>query len=281
MDISTASPIEIDTKLYELYRLRLDTQVRIDRAVANLHIAVGDRKHGRHWGLADRDAESKARAQAATAGFDPMRTADRVAELDAALIKRAEIGAQVEPLNAEFVRRGGWTRAFLVTNVNGHVHRTMGCTTCHSTTQFHWLPELSAKDESEIIDAAGERACTVCYPNAPVDTLRRPTRIYSPDEIEAQKARDARAAAKAEREAKRLAKALLPDGSELRVTSERLATLRSARMYLTDAYDWGVGTHPSYPVADVEKVADAVAAKEGKDRETVLAEAAKRAAKRR
>jgi hypothetical protein len=42
------------------------------------------------------------------------------------------------------------------------------CSTCHPTTRFAWLTELSGKNEDEIIDYAGYKACTVCYPKAPL-----------------------------------------------------------------------------------------------------------------
>lgn len=62
-----------------------------------------------------------------------------------------------------------WSRFFLVTNGNGHVHSSMECTTCFATTQFAWLPELSGKSEHEAVEAYGESMCTVCFPSAPTD----------------------------------------------------------------------------------------------------------------
>jgi hypothetical protein len=58
-----------------------------------------------------------------------------------------------------------------------------------------WLTDLSDHDEQEIVDLAGERACTVCYASAPVALrLDRPTQLFSEDEKAAQKAREERAA---------------------------------------------------------------------------------------
>jgi hypothetical protein len=106
---------------------------------------------------------------------------------------------EIQVLDEEWVRRGRWTRAFLVGNTNGHVHSSMHCSTCYDTTEFIWLTEYSDHAEDEIVSDAGERACTVCYPTAPVDVLSRATKIFSPTEKAAQQAREERAAAKAER----------------------------------------------------------------------------------
>lgn len=113
----------------------------------------------------------------------------------------AHVISEIEVFEAAYARRGGWTRAFLVNNSGGHVHRSLTCSTTYPTTQWLWLPDYSGHDEGEIVEAAGERACTVCYPSAPVEVLSRPTRIFTPDEIEAAKQREQRAAQKAAREA--------------------------------------------------------------------------------
>lgn len=70
-------------------------------------------------------------------------------------------------LEAEFERRGGWLRYFLVTNPGGHVHRGMECTSCYDTTEYRWLVELADCDEAQMIEQYGMAACTVCFPNAP------------------------------------------------------------------------------------------------------------------
>ena len=92
-----------------------------------------------------------------------------------------------------------WTRAFLVTNSNGHVHKDMNCNTCFATTRYQWLVQYSNDDEKTIVEDAGQDACTVCYPSAPADVLNRPSRIVTEDKI-------AKAKAKAEREEKKAAR---------------------------------------------------------------------------
>jgi hypothetical protein len=92
-----------------------------------------------------------------------------------------------------------WTRAFLVINSNGHVHSSMDCSTCFSTTRYNWLVQYSNDDETTIVSDAGQDACTVCYPSAPADVLNRPSVIVTADKI-------AKAEAKVIRDAKREAK---------------------------------------------------------------------------
>lgn len=112
---------------------------------------------------------------------DVLDTAEaKVVELQA---KLPALKAEAAPFEDEFDRRGGWTRAFLVNNSNGHVHSNMRCSTCYITTQFMWLIDYSGKNEDQVVEDAGMRACTVCYPSAPVDVLARPTKIFgSPEE---------------------------------------------------------------------------------------------------
>lgn len=127
--------------------------------------------------------------------------------LAAAEQRAAEARAEAEPYEAEFFRRGGWRRYFLVTNNNGHVHNGMNCSTCFRDTQFAWLVDLAARTEEEMVAEFGEMACTVCFPSAPTmkgfgDGTSAVARATAAE-------KEARAAAKAEREAKKAAKMLV------------------------------------------------------------------------
>ncbi|WP_086667058.1 hypothetical protein [Lentzea kentuckyensis] len=118
--------------------------------------------------------------------------------------------AAAMPFEQEFTRRGGWTRAWLVLNTGGHVHRTTACRTCFPTTKFAWLTHLSGRDEVEIVDLAGKAACTECYPSAPVEVRNQPSRIKTSEQLAQSAGREQRARAKA-------AKAISsPDGTPLR-----------------------------------------------------------------
>jgi hypothetical protein len=118
---------------------------------------------------------------------------------------------------AEYERRGRWTRAFIVRNGNGHIHKTMNCSTCYPTTSFGWLTDYSGKNEAGVIEDAGEKACTVCYPDAPVEVRNRPSKIEDPElrekRIERENAKLARDAKKA------LTGITTPDGEPLHIES--------------------------------------------------------------
>lgn len=76
--------------------------------------------------------------------------------------------AEAAPDEAEYNEKQ-WSRFFLVTNSNGHIHSSMNCSTCHITTAFAWLPDLSGLTEKDAVDAHGPHLCTVCFPSAPVE----------------------------------------------------------------------------------------------------------------
>ena len=227
MSTRIQNPIEIDTALADLYAQEAKAQQALSNAWDVLHYAVDDTRglqRGQRsvWYLSNHDAEEKASRMAdEVIGFGPRRcisALDRVFKVRDMLTRIRE---QAAPLNAEFTRRGGWTRAFLVQNAGGHVHSSMHCSTCFPTTQFSWMTTYSGRAETAIVEDAGERACTVCYPSAPVSVLSRPTKMFGPDEIVAQQARDERSVAKVAREQTKIAKALTTDGSEFVVEYDR------------------------------------------------------------
>lgn len=183
-----------------------------------------------------------------------------------------------------------WSRFFLVANVGGHIHRSFDCSTCYETTRYKSLPHLSGLTDADAVEDQGEGLCSVCFPDAPSEWTNGTLKSV-------RKAADVRAAEKAERAAKKLAKALRPNGEDLVVNPgerfpTRLSTIAAAKSWLTDAYDWNSGYprtnsdgtvddhHPSYPPAAVEQVAQALAARIGETVEDVKAAALKRAQKR-
>lgn len=185
--------------------------------------------------------------------------------------------AEQRALEAQYT---GWSRFFLVTNSNGHIHSSLNCHTCFATTTYRWVTSLSGQSEAETVAELGEILCSVCYPSAPVAWTTGVAKAT-------QTARSERDAKKAAAAAKKAEKALLPDGSDLRVTYDRIGTLAAAKMWLTDCAMWTAWSasegrrHPSYSIEDEQKVAEAVAAKTGETVAEVLAAAAKRAAKRK
>lgn len=265
MDLTTATPVEVDTALSAIYD-------RLATPTARLQAARKDHA----WAV-----KTLAAPRTYLTQDDVDKRAASVARLQA---ECEAILAECDPLDAEFDRRGGWTRAFLVLASNGHIHRSMHCGTCFPTTQYGWLPSLSGHDEAEIVDAAGADACTVCYPSAPVESLSRPRTILHHTEEAAQAARDEKAAKAAAKAASKAAKALHVDLRPYGVTGydSRLETLAAAKQWLTDSIGWNSnGTHPSYPLAAVEAVAIAVAGKIDSTPDVEMDAARKRYAKRR
>ncbi|ASR85924.1 hypothetical protein SEA_PEANAM_40 [Mycobacterium phage Peanam] len=197
----------------------------------------------------------------------------------AELERRLQLVRQREAqLNEVFAERGGWQRAFLVNNTGGHVHRTMGCSTCFATTQFQWLTDESGKDEAAIVEAAGELACTVCYPSAPVEVLSRPGTIRRADQIE----REQRAAERAAKNAEKAAAAVVsPATGDVLYKTERAAknaVLAAANDALLFEMD-----HPSLGEWQRDALAaiDGLVAKGVVEREAFVAEVALKAAKKR
>lgn len=208
-DLTTQTPVEIDRFLSENYQEQVKLQFRIASDARHL-----ERVKNSKWGT-PREIEATA------ATLESNRQALR------ALI------AATAPYQLEFSRRGGWHRYFLVTNANGHVHREMNCTTCFRTTQYSWLVDLADCVEDDMIEEWGERACTVCFPTAPVNpNYNRPARID-------REAREARATEAAARQAAKDAKGIVDiDGSPLKdAHGYTLKTKVAARNELSGAIE--------------------------------------------
>lgn len=180
MNLTTASPREIDTELAALHA-KLDTIVASrDKALDRLHRALGEKP--RHIGRTRKDwpttapqAIEKARALAATAEpkkpWDHDYLPDALAAYDTAEAARTAVLDQMTPYN-EVYRARRWNRFFLVTSSDGHIHSGMNCSTTRPTTTFGWLPDLSGKTEADAVAEHGPLLCTVCWPSAPLDWTR-------------------------------------------------------------------------------------------------------------
>jgi hypothetical protein len=253
-DTATATPAQIDAELAELYTAKARAQGAKENALRILASIAEDK-----------------------IGYRSYQAADYQARVEAANAEIAQIREAAAPLEAEYVARGRWTRAYLVDNSNGHVHNTTGCGTCFPTTTFAWMTEYSGKDEAEIVEAAGERACTVCYPSAPVEALARPTRMFTKDEIAAQERREALAAKKAQ-----AAKDAVIDPATGKVLykTERGAT--NAVATELDSAIWYGPTHPMYNewIALLDRVSIALGARQNREAAEVRAELVAKAEKK-
>jgi hypothetical protein len=285
MDLTTATPAEIDTALLGAYGKIADLTSQQHRLTATVS-RIDEAEPGSY--------------QSMLPAYSPENRAKLVAEIDALQKRIWEIlDAEVYPREAQYNDRR-WTRYYLVDNTNGHVHKDEHCDTCFPTTRYAWLVEQSGMSAEDLVVLAGEKACTVCFPWAPVDILKQKTKLEAPERKAARLEREAK---KAEREAKKAAKAIAnPDGSPLEVFDWRvperqrqtrnglvtepahdrfqtIATLAAARSWLADQYEAWRGNNGTH--RDVNKVAEAIAYKEGKTAEVVIDEAKKRAARRK
>lgn len=243
-------------------------------------------------------------ATAERAGRDAPWFAHELAQHETKLAEAQErvrdMGDALDIYEDEYRDRGGWTRGFLVTSSNGHVHKTRHCSTCLPTTEFALLPHYSGGTEEQLVSDAGEKACTTCYPSAPVDQLARASRLVGD---EAREAREAAAARKVEIAKAKAAKGITgPDGGELRIPSsysykpgmtDLIKTEATAQKEAVDelmnVYTLVTpGAHQPWPERQKERqeriegrlplLINALARKRGQEPEQVLAELAPKAA---
>jgi hypothetical protein len=243
----TSTPREIDTKLSKIYEPLAGANHSIHHAETLL-----ERAHIKR---------------------NPTRRAELEKTISDAKAAITALDKKAEPLEAVY-RANPWTRFFLVPG--GHLHSTRRCSSFRWNTAVYWLPEYSGKTEAEIVALAGERACTICYPTAPVD---RPSML--PAHVAE---REARAKEAAEKKAARAAAA----ANTITVGKTTYKTQRAAENEISheidsmisrryqNAQDTEHRTHLDNLAAEDETAARAISAAlaeqvDGYDAEAVLA----------
>lgn len=284
MDINTATPARIDGEI-----------ARIEGVCATLHGTIARSEH-----VIGQAEECRASGEVYAADLIARHT-ESIATCRTRL---AELGAQLAPLEAEYRRRGGWTRTYLVDNTGGHVHTTTACRNTYPTTRFAWITDLSGSTPEEVVALAGARTCLTCFAEVRAEIVAgRPCLIETPERKAAREVRDAEKAARA---AARAVKAITnPDGSPLRIDycSGVIGTVVTAtREYVAVAADaqewetklqWAREDFTSLPQwierctmnattyrRDAEIVLAALAHKHGVDVETMRGQLAERVARR-
>lgn len=275
-DNAPVDPVAVDSALSEAYQENLVAKAKIASIEQSLHQMSNDKrvKVGREWvwqKTLDEVLES-----GPSASYNQSYWNTSLERLEQAHQKVYETDVLAGELNAEWEKNGRWSRFFLVTNPGGHIHSSMSCSTCYPTTEFAWLPEVSGQSEAEAVDNYGGILCSVCFPSAPVEWTEGVSKAD-------QEAKDERERQKRERQAAKLAKALMPDGEPLLLpdTKEKLKTQRSAELWLSDSYDDFYGKNDERHKNDREVVLDALSQKTGKSRDELLAETQKRVTARR
>lgn len=207
IDLSTWTPVQIDTELAALYEREYDLKMSQVRLVGDLEFRL-HHAQGKDFNQRKEAYSPELVDQVCNSPQVPLWDRRAIRDLEARLLtlkaQVADLRDQMRPFHEQYDARR-WSRAFLVvTNGQGHVHSSMDCSTCNKmgkATRFSWMPEWSGSEEAAIVEAAGERACTVCYPSAPVEVLSRPTKMFSAEEVSRQQARVEREAKAAARKA--------------------------------------------------------------------------------
>lgn len=181
MDLSTATPREIDEQLANLddayNRLDARREAKIERA----HNLNGERKRytrARHgeWPTTTNEVLNELALKLADEqipAYDVKSATEVIETIDALSREMIANRTACDPFNAEYDRRR-WARFFQVEG--GHIHSGMRCMggSIRVTTRVGWRPELSDKDIEAAVAALGPTLCTKCFPSAPVEYTRGP-----------------------------------------------------------------------------------------------------------
>lgn len=177
MDLTTATPRQIDEKLADLHgsmRAQYATrQLAFDTAHRLLGETPETTRGGKiiSWPTGDDNVATRLR-QATVMPHEDRRRDQALTTIDNTIHEIKKLGLEIGELDAEFMTRGGWTRFFTVED--GHVHYARHCRggSIRVTTLVGWNPELSGKTEAEAVEKLGPNLCTHCFPSAPVEWTR-------------------------------------------------------------------------------------------------------------
>lgn len=275
MNVTTATPVEIDTALAQLENEIGEQYAIRDQAFRQL------RRLAKGQMLAGATKESL--------GEEVERAEALLEDLEAAAM----------PYRNEFVRRGGWNRYYMVDNTGGHLHTTRSCRTTYASTSWYWMVEMSGMERWDAVEKAGALACLACFPEyREYIEHSRPGTIETPNQRKTREEREAAAKAKEEKAAAKAAKAITKiDGSPLREftvlyktgamveTTYVVKTEVSARRQVAEAaHDllWYGTDHPSAPAwrKTAAEFTVAIAAKTGEDLEALRTTVVEKAMKK-
>lgn len=175
--------VEIDTALAQVHGELAKCSQALAGAADSLRYQVGAKKIYRtrsryEWSMTVTEAEVAAQklieenpnelsVYVPGSGWSEIRILrSSLEKLQVAREQKQEILHRLHALEEKYT---GWSRFFLVNNVNGHIHSSMNCSTCRFDTSFSWLPTLSGLTEAEAVAEHGAILCTVCFPSAPVE----------------------------------------------------------------------------------------------------------------
>lgn len=223
-DLSILSPSEVDTiylkRLAAYHRAADALSYATDRVLREAGDKVGVQTGRRAWSWHIVRKGSPIKTPASYADVQPhllevqecidgrLATADSLDALAQATVVCREAQEACREVDAEYNRRP-WSRYWLVTSSDGHIHRSCHCSTCNKglrRTGFALTPFLSGKTDADAVADLGPALCSVCFPDAPVESkeqARIPARLalaLAEEGVEAfQKARQEASAKRAAR----------------------------------------------------------------------------------
>lgn len=163
------TPLEIDTHIADLSLALTKSEHNLVAAEARILNAAGARQNyqGRDlvWSMTLTEAKAKLLTET---NLDDYRGDHAKEVLSQYVVAGGRVSVDRAALKEAKALYTGWSRFFVVTSSNGHIHSSTHCSTCYPTTAFGWLPHLSGKDETDAVEACGEALCSVCFPSAPV-----------------------------------------------------------------------------------------------------------------
>lgn len=162
--MTTTLAVETDTKLADLW-----SQISVLRGEAEVSIVrlASLTRTSNEYKREDLRNLSEVLAQAEAMDYDPV-IAKHLTKRQDALDKIANLHREIAPLEAVYAQHR-WSRFFLVTSSQGHVHSSRDCSTCFSTTEYGWLPTISGLTEADAVEQEGSILCSVCFPSAPTE----------------------------------------------------------------------------------------------------------------
>ena len=173
--MSTINPRDIDTQIAELANQQDQALARVAARTDSARTVCGEHKdysrtRNGKWTTTDAQAIATLRERLNADTFlptDKRRAQDTMDGYTAAVEEVRVIGEQIDALD-DVWRAHRWSRFFLVTSSDGHIHSSQACSTCRpGRTKFGWLPDVSGKTEADAVAQYGPMLCTVCFPTAP------------------------------------------------------------------------------------------------------------------
>lgn len=233
----TVDPLAHDTKTAALHEQVAKYQRSAEAARDRVHRMARDRKEwiGReqYWKMTWGQAVAQVNILVSQGdAYDPSngRTpSDALAEVQSFLNDLAIVQVQIADMEKVY-RANPWQRFFPCMNADGHIHSSYrGCPSVRFDTAMAWYPQLSGKTVEDAVNELGPALCSICFPAAPVEH-----KSMTLGQVEKDRTRTQREAAKAEREAKKAAKNLTPEQQFNDYFGWKVTTVAGAKKALRD-----------------------------------------------